>query len=348
MSQLQWALLAAGAAIVAVVMAYNAWQMRRSKPHDMSWPTEPASDIEPSLELSGDALLPELTEQVGGDEDAVAWQPGELSSLIDTLVPVVLEHPISGDAVCAAMPATRRIGSKPLSIEVQVPDDATWWRPQPGMRVCAVRAGLQMANRSGAMNEIEFSEFVSAVQRLADTVGGSPEFADMMTEVARARELDQFASQHDAQLGFVLRTQRAAWSLGFVMHAAGQVGFQAGSLPGRMVLPAADGSQERPVLTMVFDTQVALAEQPQDMTLRRLRLVYDVAHVPTAERGYERMCQVAQALLEPMDAELVDDGGQVLSASALAQIGHDVEQLCQALAERALTPGSRVARRLFS
>ncbi len=168
MSQLQWALLAAGAAIVAVVMAYNAWQMRRSKPHDMDWPTEPeAATLNPRLSWMATPRCLSWAEQVGGDEDAVAWQPGELNPLIDTLVPVALEHPISGDAVCAAMPATRRIGSKPLSIEVQVPDDATWWRPQPGMRVCAVRAGLQMANRSGAMNEIEFSEFVAVVQRLA-------------------------------------------------------------------------------------------------------------------------------------------------------------------------------------
>ncbi len=117
--------------------------------------------------------------------------------------------------------------------------------------------------------------------------------------------------------------------LGFVTHAAGQVGFQSGSLPGRMVLPAADGSTESPVLTLLFDTQVALAEQPHDMTLRRLRLVYDVAHVPIAEQGYTRMQDVAQALLEPMDADLVDDAGQPLTAAALAQIGQDVAQLCQ-------------------
>jgi len=347
-SQLQWALLAVGAAIVAVVVAYNAWQLRRSKPHDMDRPLEPEAAVEPKLDWLDDTTLPELAQHVIEQDDAVTWDGGVLNALIDTVVPVAFEQHISGDAVCAAMPATRRIGSKPLAIEVQVPDDPGWWQPRPGMRVCALRAGLQMANRSGAMNEIEFSEFVAVVQRLADTLGGAPDFADMMTEVGRARELDQFASQHDAQLAFVLQTQRAAWSLGFVLHAAGQVGFQSGSLPGRMVLPAADGSTEPPVLTLLFDTQVALAEQPHDMTLRRLRLVYDVAHVPIAERGYARMQDVAHALLEPMDADLVDDAGQPLTAAALAQIGQDVEQLCQTLAERELAPGSAVARRLFS
>jgi hypothetical protein len=52
-------------------------------------------------------------------------------------------------------------------------------------------------------------------------MGGAPEFPEMLDEVARARELDQFASAHDAQLGFTLRARSAAWSPGYVQqHAA--------------------------------------------------------------------------------------------------------------------------------
>jgi hypothetical protein len=65
-----------------------------------------------------------------------------------------------------------------------------------------LQAGVQLANRTGPLNEIEYSEFVMKAQAFADALGGTPDFPDMLQEVARARELDQFASQHDAQLGF--------------------------------------------------------------------------------------------------------------------------------------------------
>ncbi len=85
---------------------------------------------------------------------------------------------------------------------------------------------MQLANRSGALNEIEFSEFIAKAQAFCDAVGGTPDFPDMIEEVARARELDQFASGHDAQLGFTLRARRAAWSPGYVQQHAARLGFR--------------------------------------------------------------------------------------------------------------------------
>ena len=58
-------------------------------------------------------------------------------------------------------------------------------------------------------------------------------------KVARARELDQFASEHDAQLSFTLRAATIAWSPGYVQQNAARHGFVAGAIPGRMVLPGA-------------------------------------------------------------------------------------------------------------
>lgn len=63
---------------------------------------------------------------------------------------------------------------------------------------------MQLANRSGPLNEIEYSEYVVKTQAFADAVNATPEFPEMLEEVARARELDQFASVHDAQLGSLL------------------------------------------------------------------------------------------------------------------------------------------------
>jgi hypothetical protein len=116
---------------------------------------------------------------------------------------------------------------------------------QAGQRYTQLQAGIQLANRSGALNDIEFSEFIIKIQAFCDALGGTPDFPDMRQEVARARELDQFASDHDAQLGFVLRAKRAAWSPSYIVQMAARLGFVAGSMAGRMVVPASQANQPR-------------------------------------------------------------------------------------------------------
>ena len=75
---------------------------------------------------------------------------------------------------------------------------------------------MQLANRSGPINDIEFSEYVVKTQQFADVISAQADFPEMMGEVARARELDQFASTHDARLNFTIRAHRVVWSVGYV------------------------------------------------------------------------------------------------------------------------------------
>ena len=277
---------------------------------------------------------------------AAEKRPG-LDALIDVIAPLALDEPVSGDAVLAALPGTRRVGSKPFAVE-GLPDDGNEWEiPRPGERYRALQAGVQLANRSGALNDIEFSEFVVKAQAFADALGASPDFPDMRAEVARARELDAFASGHDAQLGFTLRARRSAWSPGFVAQHAARQGFVAGSLPGRMVLPASVPGQA-PLLSLAFDAQAAMAEDPEQSALRAVSLALEVTHVPRSEQPFVRMRSVAAALASAMDGLVTDDAGQALSSDALDRIGHDLENLYDALDSRDLAAGSPQARRLFS
>ena len=152
-----------------------------------------------------------------------------LDALIDVIAPIALDNPVSGEAALVAMPATRRAGSKPFSIEGLNEANQRWEMPLAGQRYGMFQAGVQLANRSGALNEIEYSEFVMKTQAFCDAINGTPDFPEMREEVARARELDQFASEHDAQLGFVLRARtlpgaramcskaRRAWALSRVL-----------------------------------------------------------------------------------------------------------------------------------
>ena len=351
MSSLQVSLAVAGGLVLAAVVAHGAWKARRNallRPQPDSEPLpEPtgASDGRPDtdterLEPSFDGPLSPLP--VAQHER----RPG-LDALIDVIAPITLEGLVSGDAALAAMPPTRRAGGKPFAIEGQNDATATWEFPVAGQRYNAFQAGVQLANRTGHLNEIEYSEFVMKAQDFADAVNGAPDFPDMIEQVARARELDQFASEHDAYLGFVLRARQAAWSPGYVQQHAARQGFVVGLLPGRLVLPADEAGQP-PVLGLTFDTQAALAEDPEQSAIRSLTLALDVPHVSRSVQPFVRMREIAVALAASMDGVITDDNGQVIPADSLDVIGADLEQLYDTLDAHDLSAGSPQARRLFS
>jgi hypothetical protein len=245
------------------------------------------------------------------------------------------------------MPPTRRAGSKPFAIEGRNDSTQEWETPRAGQRYSAFQAGVQLANRSGALNDIEYSEFVMKTQAFADAINGSPEFPEMRDEVARARELDQFAGSHDAQLSFTLRARQAAWSPGYLQQNASRIGFVAGAIPGRMVLPASSAGGP-PVLGLAFSTQAALSEDPSHSAIREVTLSLDVPHVPRSEQPFVRMRDAAIALSASMDGLITDDNGQVIPSESLDAIGNDLESLYDTLDARDLSAGSPQARRLFS
>lgn len=338
-----------GGLLLAALVAYNAWTARRNTPRQPDSVPPPADPVMHEGDRSESA---EPTEPVLREDSDLAplplpeRKPG-LDALIDVLAPIALESPASGDAALAALPPTRRAGSKPFAVEGLNEATQQWEPPRPGQRYTAFQAGVQLANRNGALNEIEYSEFVVKAQAFADAVNGSPEFPEMLDEVARARELDQFASAHDAQLSFTLRARSAAWSPGYVQQSAAKHGFVAGAIPGRMVLPSA-GNGAPPVLVLSFDPQAALAEDPAQSAVREVTLSLDVPQVPRSEQPFVRMRDAAIALAASMDGLITDDNGQVIRVEALDVIGASLEQLYDTLETRDVSAGSPQARRLFS
>jgi hypothetical protein len=329
-----------GGVVLAILVAWNAWATRRATPRQAEAPvprTEPTTDTQP-VEPAFDAPL--------GPLPTPEKKPG-LDALIDVLAPILVEGPVSGDAALAALPTTRRAGSKPFAIEGLNEQTQHWEAPVAGQRYGAFQAGVQLANRTGALNEIEYSEFVMKAQAFADAINGSPEFPEMLHEVARARELDQFASGHDAQLSFTLHARDAAWSPGYVQQNAARLGFVPGVIPGRMVLPASHPGAPA-ILVLAFDTQAAMAEDPAQSAIRELTLSLDVPQVDRSEQPFVRMRDTAMGLATAMDGVVVDDNGQVIRPEGLDVIGTDLEQLYDTLEARDLAASSVLARRLFS
>jgi hypothetical protein len=363
MNSLTIALACLGVVVLAGVLAHGVWQARKANPLKAMQAAPPPgashSRRESSAGGSAERHEPHLgtTTDAGLDTQPMDAEPSLLprrtayvlrvDALLDAIASLTVEAPVSGDMALSHLPHSRRAGSKPFLIEGLNAETGEWEAPLPGQRYGEFQAGVQLANRSGAMNEIEYSEFIQKIQGFAELTGAMADFPDMLDVVARAREIDAFASQYDAQLAVHLHARSAAWSVGYIQQHAARHGFVPGLVPGRLVLPSSDEGAP-PVLTLSFDAQAALADDLTQTAVRDVTLSFDVPQTSSDADPFMAWQASAQALSLGMDAAIVDDNGQALSLQGFGAIGAELGQLYEALDQRDLAAGSMAARRLFS
>ncbi len=372
MSTFQISLAVLGLLLLGLVLAYNAWQTRRNapkkrnpQPPGMGGSTAPrhdpvlhsAEDVAPPAaqppqppQAVQDNLpplaVPAATRQAGAAAQAGSEQRPALSPLLDAIATIVLPQPMAGHVILQTLPLTKRAGSKPFQVEGKAMQSQQWEEVHADQQYGYLQAGVQLANRLGPLNDIEFSEFAHKVQDLADSLGARVELPDMLEEVARARELDAFAAQQDIQLSFTLRPRRTAWSTGYIDQQVATHGFVPVAAPGRMYLPGS--VQGESILSLAFDPEAAQAEDLDRTAIYEISMSLDVPQVAPELAPFGLMCQILHALAQDMDAVLCDASGNVVAPELLAQIGQDLENYYTTLSSRNLAAGSMLARRLFS
>jgi hypothetical protein len=257
--------------------------------------------------------------------------------LIDCLLPLALEAPARGDKLLPVLQTLRMVGNKPVHfIGNAVSGD---WEPiAHGGVYTELQGGVQLASRSTALNELEYSELVTRLRAMADEIGAEPAIPDMIEVMAEARNLHRFVAGHDAQLGVNLQTNGAPWSVTTLIAALEKQGFDVRP-DGRFVMPDGDGG-----FLFSLSTNVTPAEE----TTARLTLLLDVPCVAPARDGFGAMVACAKALVTRLDATIVDDYNQPLSDAALTEIAGQVQDFYNEMNDADIPAGSTRAMRLFS
>lgn len=257
--------------------------------------------------------------------------------LIDCLLPLSLEAPVRGEKILPVLQTLRLVGNKPVHfIGLHVNGD---WEPiTHGGVYTKMQGGVQLASRTTALNELEYSELVTRLRVVADDIGAEPEVPDMMEVMAEARNLHRFVAGHDAQLGVNLHTNGAPWAISTLLVALEKQGFDVRP-DGRFVMPDGQGGH-----LFSLSTNVTLAEE----TTPRLTLLLDVPCVAPARDGFGAMVACARSLVGRLDATIVDDYNQALSDAALAEIAGQVQEFYQEMDAADIPAGSTRALRLFS
>ncbi|WP_454774560.1 cell division protein ZipA C-terminal FtsZ-binding domain-containing protein [Janthinobacterium tructae] len=321
---------------------FDAAPAAKAEPSFGAPPAAPVSDApvhaEPSL---GDAPAEPVPAPAAAPVQEVSAASEQATSLVDPLIdcllPLSLEAPVRGDKILPVLQTLRLVGNKPVHfIGLHVNGD---WEPiTHGGVYTKMQGGVQLASRSTALNELEYSELVTRLRGVADEIGAEPEVPDMMEVMAEARNLHRFVAGHDAQLGVNLHTNGAPWAISTLLFALEKQGFDVRP-DGRFVMPDGDGSH-----LFSLSTNVTLAEE----TTPRLTLLLDVPCVAPARDGFGAMVACAKALVGRLDATIVDDYNQALSDAALAEIAGQVQEFYQEMDAADIPAGSTRALRLFS
>lgn len=260
-----------------------------------------------------------------------------VDELIDCNIPIALESPLRGDKLLPALQGLRHVGNKPVHF-IGRSLDGEWEAVAHGGVYNALLAGAQLANRSNAMNEIEYSELVMRLRDLTDSLNGEPELPDMPDVIRTAQALHQFIADHDVQLSVNVRSSGAPWSLATLLAALGRQGFDRRT-EGYLVMQDGEGE-----VLFALSTNASQADE----TTERLTLLLDVPRVAPARDGYGALVACARSLAARLGGAMVDDSDQPLSDVALADIAEQVAAFYSAMESADIPAGSTRALRLFS
>ncbi|MBS1186017.1 MAG: cell division protein [Burkholderiaceae bacterium] len=372
MTDLQTSLIVIGGVIVAGVIGYNKWHEHRAKKNvERAFSSEPddvlmtptayqpsATSVEPEVtavpaQVASDErhepvfseqefVLPEESPDLPVAEAATASEAAATSASlpvdakIDCVIPLSFEGVVKGEKLLPLIQALNHVGNKPVHFMGYV--EAEGWQPiSPAGTYRELQAGVQLANRSGALNELEYSEMVMRLRHIADEIGAEPGIPDMPRVMVDAKTLRQFVIDHDVKLGINVRSNGAPWAIGTLLTALERQGFDVRP-DGRFAMLDAEGT---PLFTLTTNETVAAEHTP------RLTLLLDVPRVAPGQNGFDAMIDCARTLVKRLDGTIVDDSDQRLTDEVLQDIASQVNAFYDDMELAGIAAGSVRARRLF-
>lgn len=360
MSDLQIGLIGLGILLILLVLGFNWWQDRRVRrkmqshfptaehdpllgaSHAASQPASggtydapPASRREPAFGADGQPLPASAGGEASGADDLEEADPA-----IEVVIDIALGHPVRGAELIPYVQSIRQIGRKPVRFFAETDSQAHRARLHADEHYSRLQMAVLLANRSGALTAIEWSQAWARAQDIADRFDGVLEAPDQQALLDHASRLDEVCARLDAQVGLTLLLG-GAQPAGEVLGVMREMGF---ANDGTRLLWMSDQGIARFQVTRgdgaAFDAGVRGIE--------RLDFLLDVPCCPADPRAFGRMVDVARDLASRLRADLVDDQGRQLAEGSDKPIDERLETLFGQLDQAGLRAGSPRALRVFA
>lgn len=365
MTDLNLSLWGAGCAVILGVLAYNFWQEYKAKKNverafgqhqddvlmQVGEPTlkksQPVPDIaqrqEPSLSdhvSESDRISEESSVVPAVQAEEVAETLLPVDEFIDGVITLEIESPTRGDKILSEIQSFRRVGNKAVQF-IGINEAGRREIIAPNTNYTQLIAGVQLVTRSGALNELEYSELVMKLRQIGDILNAHPDIPDMKHVIDAGRDLYVFVTEHDAQLSVNVRTNGAPWGISSLLAALERHGFDTrpDGRHGHLIMSDGEGGA---LFTLSTNCGVA------DQETKRITLLLDVPCVAPARGGFKAMVACAKSLAVRLGGTVVDDGNEVLSEATLAQIQEQVDSFYESMQAAEIPAGSSRALRIFS
>ena len=311
---------------------------------------EPYIDFEEETVSEADiAEPPEVEEMEDESAEEMLISPARTVSrmhlpvddLIDYSISIFFSEPLRAEKIMPLIQSVRNTGSKSVNFIGLCLDEKTgedfWQVIAHGGLYYQLRAGVQLANRTGALNEIEYSELITRLRQLADSINAEIEVPDMTDVLREARDLYRFVVNHDARLGINVRTMGSPWMIRTLIAVLERQKLDMRP-DGLFVKHDTDGSV---LFSLVINASPA-AEVASLVTL-----LLDVPCVTQDKNGFEAMVSCAKALCMRLNGVLVDDEDKMLTDPMLMDIAGQVSVFYEEMKAASIPAGSTRALRLF-
>lgn len=366
MSDLQLALLVLAAVLLVLLIGYNKWQERRALQRLDTTLRSGVGDalLEPGVAESSETaeaappgriepkfgtlapLPPASTSEEILDEPTIpadfapsSEREGSLAGWIeDPLLDCVLElrcsHAVDGVTALDAIAGLQRQRFA-LPVHVAAWDARTqqWVHPDRFGFYTELLVAIQLANRRVALDEVEASRFLAAVQQMAVALDADFDAPDVGRLVNLATELRDSSSQFDVQIGLTLLGSGGSWSMERLKSAAEKADMVAAGPALWRRLDEAGNS------LFTFAAASLLKD--------RLVMELDVPLAPADSQPLRSMFAAASLIALDLGAQIVDDNGQPVDAASLTSVEHKLEELYERMRQTGYEPGSPRTLRLY-
>ena len=353
MTELQISLLGIGIAVIVAVYLFNFWRQRQYQ-RKFGTAFRQHEDalyhgVSPKhLDTLMDAVEP--VQHTPTDKVRVKT-PDEVCSLLDDATDYIAEIiPISlvGAEALAPLWQRRFDFGKNVNACGQNASTGNWEKIISDSHVSysVIKLGLQLANRSGAVNVTRLSDFRDLAREIGAQVQGDIKLPDVEEAAIRAVQLDEFCAEVDQMIGINLLPN------GEITLAASEVA-QA-MLPLGMNLQADGAFHLLDARGFTLYSLCNVDSHPfqhhtfNHMRVKGLTLLLDVPRVEHPVERFDEMVKLAQHLALELGAAVVDDHRVALSELSLAQIREQISLIESRMLAAEIQPGGAQARRLFS
>ncbi len=375
-SDFQWALIIIALFIVIGVVFYNRWQEAKykkqaeqafwSRHHDVLLQEPAGSDngnpgrVEPSLGDLADmpATRADDLDLMGFDTPTVPLPimpktagngqlPG-INAAIDTIAVLLATTPIMPEQFWPTVQQSARVSKRiiweGLTGELWQPIDAH--NADDGVGYRELRAGLQLASRSGPIDTTTLLAFNQMMTSFAERIGAVSQREDPQQAGERAGHVDNFCADTDIEI---------------VVNIVGKDGATFGTTKVRGLaeaegMVAQDNGEyvmTNPLGQALFSLRNLNPSEPTGFKraggyLTGLTFALDVPRAAQPAAVFGQMMTVALRFADTLQGDVVDDNRRLLTANGRKVIGETIVSIAGSMEARGVTPGSSAALRLYA